>query len=66
MSILYPLSGERADSMPLTIAEVHEMVVSHSAFLPSILDRTSTDVKGEDLAWSNLSYQRTNQLRVSC
>jgi len=36
--------------MPLKIAELYEMVVTHSAFLPSMLSRTSTDVKGEDLA----------------
>ena len=35
--------------MPLKIAEVYEMVVSHSAFLPSMLGKTSTDVKGEGL-----------------
>jgi len=49
VTLLYPLNCEEVDLMPLKIAEVYEMVVSHSAFLPSMLGKTSTDVKGEGL-----------------
>ena len=47
MTVLYPLSCEERNLMPMKIAEVYEMIVSHSAFLPSVLGTTSTDVKGE-------------------
>jgi len=47
MTVLYPLSCEERNLMPVKIAEVYEMIVSHSEFLPSMLGTTSTDVKGE-------------------
>jgi len=50
VAVLYPLNCDQADLMPLKIAELYEMVVTHSAFLPSMLSSTSADVKGEDLA----------------
>lgn len=54
VTVLYPLSGEHVDSMSVKITELYEMVVSHSAFLQSMLARTSNEVKGEDLVLSNI------------
>jgi len=44
---LYPAGSELEDSMSPKIVDVYEMVVSHSAFLPSLLSRTLLDVKGK-------------------
>jgi len=46
-AVLYPsLDSVSVDTLPLLLSQVYEMVVSHSAFVPSMLSKTSTDVKG--------------------
>lgn len=48
-------------SLPLNIASIFEMLVSHSAFLPTIFSNTSTHLKGLGclLLESNSCYQRS-------
>jgi len=45
---LCPSDCELSDWTSLKFSEMYEMIVSHSAFLPTMLSRTSTDVKGDD------------------
>jgi len=47
VAMMYPAGCELEDSMSPKIVDVYEMVVSHSAFLPSLLSRTLLDVKGK-------------------
>jgi len=48
LTVLYPSDCDLSDWLPLKFVEMYEMIVSHSAFLPTMLSKTAADVKGED------------------
>ena len=48
LTALCPSDCELSNWTSLKFSEMYEMIVSHSAFLPTMLSRTCTDVKGED------------------
>lgn len=48
--------------LPLNVASIFEMVVSHSAFLPTIFSNTSTEVKGSVHLLLLESYHVVNEV----
>jgi len=54
--VLYPPGCELIDALPLKLAELYEMIMSHSAFVPTMLSKTSADVKGKDDDDDNNQY----------